>query len=209
MLPNLILPWPPIMLITDAAQANLPLDEIIRQSLNAGCRWILLRDLNADDEALMMQATRLKKLCVQYDAKLSISRNVNVAKQVKADGVHLSATQSIGDARKHCGNILLGKSCHSIQDILNVEKEGTDYVTLSPIFETASKPDYGPALGLAALKEATKQTRLPILALGGIGEEQMQYCIQAGAQGIAVMGSVMRSPSPSQTMSNLLQSGRQ
>ncbi len=200
-----MLPSPPLMLITDAAQAVLPLDEVIAQSLTAGCRWILLRDLNAADEAFTAQATRIKKQCENYDAKLFISRNVNVAKAINADGIHLSASQSIADARKMCGNILLGQSCHSLQNVLNAEQNGADYVTLSPIFETSSKPGYGPALGLETLEQVCKSTSLPVLALGGIDHQQAQPCIQAGAHGIAVMGSMMRSPTPAQTIFKLLQ----
>ena len=201
-----MLPKPSLMLITDAAQALLPLDEIIEQSLTAGCRWILLRDLNADDETLTAQATRIKKQCETYDAQLFISRNAHVAKAVNANGIHLSASQSLSEARQICGGMMIGKSCHSIEDVLDAEKNGADYVTLSPIFETSSKPDYGPALGLETIAEAHTRSSLPILALGGIDHSQAQPCMQAGAHGIAVMGSVMRSPAPAQTMQKLLQS---
>ncbi|MBY0428472.1 MAG: thiamine phosphate synthase, partial [Alphaproteobacteria bacterium] len=163
-----MLPAPPVMLITDAAQAVLPMDEIITQSLDAGCRWILLRDLNADDDdELLAQATRIKKICAPFDAKYFISRNMNVAKKIGADGIHLSSSQSMLEARQVCEGMVLGQSCHSLTDILAAEKNGADYVTLSPIFETVSKPGYGPALGMTTIENARKQTRLPIIALGG------------------------------------------
>jgi len=193
------------MLITDAAQAVLPLDEIITQSLNAGCRWILLRDLNADDDALLAQATRIKKLCAVYDAKCFISRHVTVAKKIGADGIHLSSTQSVMEARQVCDGMLIGQSCHSIAELLAAEKNNADYATLSPIFETSSKPGYGPALGINAIKDACQQTRLPLLALGGIDMQNANSCIQAGAKGIAMMGNIMRSTTPMQAMQRFLQ----
>ena len=201
-----MLPTPPVMLITDAAQALLPLDEIIEQSCRAGCRWILLRDLNADDDILAAQAIRIKILCKAFNTKLYISRNMNVAKAIHADGIHLSASQCIDDARHICSDMMIGRSCHSIADVLEAEQNGADYVTLSPIFETTSKPGYGPALGLAALKQTRAQTNLPILALGGIDYNQALPCVQRGASGVAVMGSIMRSSAPQQAMLKLLQS---
>jgi thiamine-phosphate pyrophosphorylase len=200
-----MLPQPPVMLITDAAQAVLPLDEIIKQSLIAGCRWVLLRDITADDDALYAQALHIKKICDIYHAKLFISRNASVAKRIGADGLHLSSSQDIFEARSVCGKMILGKSCHSIQDIMEAESNGADYVSFSPIFETLSKPGYGPAQGLKKLKEVCNLTKLPIIALGGIDALQAQTCIDTGAHGIAVMGDIMRSTLPSLSMQRLLE----
>lgn len=204
-----MLPRPPVLLITDAAQAALPLDEVIKQSLDAGCRWMLLRDITADDAALTAQAMRMKKYCDAYDAKLLISRNINVAKSVEAHGVHLSATQDVSQARAAWRAVTISKSCHSLSDALDAEKAGADFITLSPIFLTQSKPGYGPALGLDILKNTSQQIKIPVIALGGIDADHAAACFQAGAGGIAVMGSVMRSHAPMQTMRALLQSSHE
>nr|WP_147046440.1 thiamine phosphate synthase [Methylobacterium gnaphalii] len=90
---------------------------------------------------------------------------------------------------------LVGLSAHSLADIRTAVEAGADYVTLSPIFATASKPGYGPSLGLAALREAAG-LGLPVIALGGIGAEQARLCREAGAAGVAVMGGVMRADDP-------------
>lgn len=193
------------MLITDAGQAVLPVNDIITQSLNAGCRWILLRDINADDETLLMQATSIKKICAPFGAKFFVSRNMNVAKTIDADGIHLSASQSIPEARDVCDGMMIGQSCHSLADILDAEKNGADYVTLSPVFETVSKPGYGPALGISAIEQMRSKTKLPILALGGIDEKNAIACLIAGVNGVAVMGSIMRSSQPAQAIQRLLQ----
>ncbi|MBY0428287.1 MAG: thiamine phosphate synthase, partial [Alphaproteobacteria bacterium] len=68
-----------------------------------------------------------------------------------------------------------------------------------------SKPGYGPALGMTTIENARKQTRLPIIALGGIDHHNAQACLKAGAHGIAVMGHIMRSPQPAQEIERLLQ----
>ena len=195
-----MLPRPPVMLITDAAQAVLPLETIIDQTLMAGCRWIMLRDHAADDRSFLTQAQRIQIQCKNYEARFFISRRAAIAKQIGADGIHLSATQNIKDVRALCGSILIGQSCHNSNDVADAQKSGTDYVSLSPIFEAQSKPGYGPALGLERLAQICSSNTLPIIALGGINAKNAAACQRAGAKGIAIMGEMMRSADPLETM---------
>jgi thiamine-phosphate pyrophosphorylase len=105
-------------------------------------------------------------------------------------------------ARRRLGtSALIGYSAHSRADIAAAVADGADYVTLSPIFLTTSKPGYGPALGLDALRP---DWPLPVLALGGIGLENAAACMTAGAAGVAVMGEAMRAARPREFMANLL-----
>ncbi len=82
-------------------------------------------------------------------------------------------------------------SAHSLGDLRAARDAGADYATLSPIFPTSSKPGYGPALGLDALRAATA-LGLPVLALGGVTAAMALSCRDAGAAGAAVMGEAMR-----------------
>ena len=87
---------------------------------------------------------------------------------------------------------------------------GADYVTLSPIYLTDSKPGYGPALGIEALRAAAGHG-IPVLALGGITVATAAACVAAGADGVAVMGEVMRADDPARIVRDLveaLRSGR-
>jgi thiamine-phosphate pyrophosphorylase len=81
---------------------------------------------------------------------------------------------------------------------------GADYVTLSPIFLTASKPGYGPALGVAAIGRAA-DLGIPVIALGGVTADRLRPCIDAGAAGVAVMGEIMRSDEPGRIVNEFLQ----
>ncbi|MET7242254.1 thiamine phosphate synthase, partial [Methylobacterium sp. EM32] len=85
---------------------------------------------------------------------------------------------------------LLGVSAHSLGDVRAAREAGADYVTLSPIFLTASKPGYGPALGLGVLREAAGV--MPVAALGGIDAKTANSCYRAGADAVAVMGYIMK-----------------
>jgi thiamine-phosphate pyrophosphorylase len=105
------------------------------------------------------------------------------------NAVHLSADDGLPTPRP----ILLGRSCHTRPEVARATTEGCDYVTLSPVFRTPSKPGYGPPLGLPGLA-ALIHTAPPAYALGGVLPDDVLGCLAAGAYGVAVMGPVMRDP---------------
>ena len=117
-----------------------------------------------------------------------------------ADGVHLSGF----DRHPKMYKGLVGRSCHGLDEVRQAEIEGADYVTISPVFETESKPGYGPALGLGGLGRIARQAHVPVYALGGIDLGRVAACRDAGAAGIAVQGAVARSPNPEETIAALL-----
>jgi thiamine-phosphate pyrophosphorylase len=112
--------------------------------------------------------------------------------------LHLRAVDQVPTPRP----LLLGRSCHEIADLRRAAAEGCDYVTVSPVAESLSKPGYGPALGpeglRALLERAAYQgiTVPPVLALGGVTPGNARSFLRAGAHGVAVMGGFMRSENP-------------
>ena len=111
--------------------------------------------------------------------------------------VHLSASDRVPAPRP----ALLGRSCHSPAEV--DAAHGCDWVTVSPVRPSASKPGYGPALGLDGLAACTAGP--PVYALGGLGPEDAQDCLAAGAAGLAVMGAVMRAQRPDRVVADLLE----
>ena len=181
-----------LLLVTDRHQAAAPLEEIVGEALAAGVRWIWLRDRDLPAAERHALARRLLTLARVRGARLSVGGDVELAAAVAADGVHLAAGASIAAARARLGaRALIGVSAHGDADIAAAAAGCADYVTLSPIFASQSKPGYGPALGLAALAHAARHP-LPVLALGGVTADRADQCLRAGAAGIAVMGEVMR-----------------
>jgi thiamine-phosphate pyrophosphorylase len=98
----------------------------------------------------------------------------------------------------------IGVSAHSAAEVAALFAAGADYVTISPIFLTDSKPGYGPALGLDGLAAAVATAKGPVVALAGINPGNARACLDAGAAGIAVMGEVMRAADPEATVRALL-----
>jgi thiamine-phosphate pyrophosphorylase len=122
----------------------------------------------------------------------------------------LQAAVQVAQVRKLLADAIIGVSAHSVADVAAAAAAGADYATLSPIFVTESKPGYGPALGIEALRAAAIH-RIPVLALAGITAATAADCLAAGASGVAVMGEVMRADDPGRIVRDLveaLRSGR-
>jgi thiamine-phosphate pyrophosphorylase len=200
-----VIPNPPVLLITDRSQATAPLETVVAGALAAGCRWVLLREKDLERRARLALLRRLVDLGRPWNARVLVSADPAAAKDAGAAGVHLPAGTDPTPARKVLGSgHLIGVSAHNLTEAQAAADAGADYVTLSPIFESASKPGYGPALGLEALGAAAARLALPVLALGGIGPGNAARCLAGGATGVAVMGEIMRAPDSGAAMSDLI-----
>lgn len=190
-----------LLVVTDRHQARRPLEEVVAAALEGGARWIWLRDRDLDAVERGGLARRLVRLTDAAGATLTMGGDAALAAEIGAQGVHLPAASQDAYARHKAEHdregvrALLGVSAHGEADIRAAIAAGADYVTLSPIFETLSKPGYGPDLGLAAIARVAR-LGLPIIALGGITAMRAAPCLEAGAAGIAVMGEVMRADDP-------------
>nr|WP_279357111.1 thiamine phosphate synthase [Methylobacterium indicum] len=180
-----------LLIVTDRHGCPEPLETRVAACLAAGARWIWLRDRDLPAPERAALAENLAAQVARVGGALTIGRDVELAAQVGAAGVQLGDAAAVAPARARLGRgALLGVSAHSLAEVRAAREVGADYVTLSPIFLTASKPGYGPALGLAALGEAA--ALMPVVALGGIDPTTAPSCRAAGAAAVAVMGAVMR-----------------
>jgi thiamine-phosphate pyrophosphorylase len=142
-------------------------------------------------------AERLLRLCRDYDARLVINEDLVAARAIKADGLHLPAGADLGPVRAVLGaGALLGVSAHGPEDLCRAQEAGADYATLSPVFQTASKPGYGPALGLSGFRKIVRNIQIPVLALGGVDADTTAACLDSDAAGVAVMGGIMGAVDP-------------
>lgn len=152
---------------------------------------LMLREKDLTPRALFELALPLRALCSARQALFLVNGSLEVALAVAADGVHLGYDAlPIRQARKLISHqMILGVSAHSSQELEWAVQEGADYATLSPLFVPNSKSDLRSPLGLAAFSRLTAATDLPILALGGVEPARLAACLQAGAVGVAAIGS--------------------
>jgi thiamine-phosphate pyrophosphorylase len=190
--------------ISDRRQAHRPLLEIAAAAFAGGCRWFSLREKDLPAEERRALLAELVQLGRHYRATVMAHDDIGAVIATGAAGVHLPAGDDPAAARKRLPQGLIGVSAHSATEAAAQLQAGADYVTLSPIFLTDSKPGYGPALGLDALAAAAAAAPGPIIALAGITPDNASACLAAGAHGVAVMGEVMRSPNPEETVRRLL-----
>jgi thiamine-phosphate pyrophosphorylase len=179
----------PLLVLTDrvrAEAAGRSLADNVAAAVLAGARVVILREKDLPRDERRALARALLERLDPVDGALIVASDAALAREVGAAGVHLAAA----DPWPAADGLRVGVSCHSAADVEAARRRGAAYATLSPIFPTASKPGYGPALGVAALGGHG----LPVYALGGIGPGNAAACVAAGAAGVAVMGAVMDDP---------------
>jgi thiamine-phosphate pyrophosphorylase len=190
------LPVPPLLVISDRRQAGRSLEELAEAIFAGGCRWLSLRekDLPAAERLALLSA--VMALGRRWEATVTVHEDVDAAVTAGGRGVHLPSAGNPEAARVRLPGGLIGASAHSAEEASGLLGSGADYVTVSPIFITASKPGYGPAIGLEGLAAIAAQVPGPVIALGGINAANAPLCLSAGASGVAVMGEVMRAADP-------------
>lgn len=195
------LPHPPLLVITDRRQARHSLEYVAERVFAAGCRWLSVREKDLHPEARVTLLRRLDALGRRWGAAVGVHDDLAAAKALGVP-LHLPAGASAGAARYALGPAqLIGQSFHWGD---GPAAAALDYVTLSPVFASDSKPGYGPALELDGLEAAINRTAVPVLALGGIDAGRVRGCLTAGAVGVAVMGGVMRADDPAAVVAELI-----
>ena len=184
-----------VYVITDEALSmGRSHEEVAIAALKGSANVIQLRDKEASATDLCAIGARLRPLTRKAGALLIINDRVDVALAVDADGVHLgqddlpaAAARTILGPRK-----ILGVSVENPVQARKASVDGASYVAIGPIYEArGSKSDAGEPVGLKAIQELRRQTRLPIVAIGGIRHAHIQELFEAGAEGAAVISAIV------------------
>jgi thiamine-phosphate pyrophosphorylase len=174
---------PRFIVVADLATVSARLDDVIASAVDHGARAVLLRARDATTAVRVELAAALRRRLDPVGGILIVAGGPGAA-------VHLAA----GEPLPHPRPSTVGRSCHNAEEVDRALTEACDYAFVSPVFETASKPGYGPALGVEGLATLCRPG-LPVYALGGVMPAHVAPCVGAGAHGVAVMGPVLRDPS--------------
>ena len=180
--------------ITDARLSRAGNVRDVEQALAAGVRVVQHRDKEADLAAMIEEARRLRRLC--QEALFLVNDRVEVALAVGADGVHLGQEDlHYREARRLLGEKkIIGITVNTPEQALEAARLGADYLGVSPIFATRTKPDAGEPAGLTLLREIRRRVRLPLIAIGGITLDNAPSVIEAGADGVCAISAVVTRP---------------
>lgn len=186
--------------------------ESARIALEGGCRWIQLRMKNAEASLLEDTAIAIQKMCHDYGATFIVDDNVLLAKKINADGVHLGKNDMpIAEARETLGNsFIIGGTVNSFEDILNTLRNATpDYFGCGPFRFTSTKQNLAPILGSEGYKDITNKLRnnsidIPLVAIGGIGRNDIPMLLQSGVSGIVLSSSILNADNPVKEMHDIV-----
>ena len=163
--------------------------------------WIIVREKDLNVEEYRMLFAKVARIAHKGGKKCLAHGRIalGMMSELGVDGIHLPldvlrewrAASGRRSAPQAGAVQIVGASAHSASELAEAAALGADYATLSPIFATACKPGVAP-LGTAALAAACKASPLPVFALGGIGMDKLNACIEAGAAGCCMMSELMR-----------------
>jgi thiamine-phosphate pyrophosphorylase len=161
--------------------------------INGGVDLIQLRGKKQSVNELVDLSEELHELTSQSFTPLIVNDHAKVASKVPVEGVHLGQDDdSIEVARRKAGRaVVIGKSTHSLEQARAAQREGADYIGFGPIFGTATKETGYSPRGLSMLREVRKAVKVPIVAIGGITEDNVTQVWNAGADSAAIISDVM------------------
>ena len=199
--------WRLCFIADTEALAGMDVLQMISDAVAGGATIIQMRTKKRDTWEFLEVVMKAAELLRSRKVPLIINDRVDIALACDADGVHLGQTDMpLPYARKILGKKkIIGISVNTLDEARAAEKEGADYLGVGPIFQTSSKIDLPPVLGLEGIGTIREKTKVPILAIGGINVANIADVISAGANGVAVISAIAGSDNPRAAASELIE----
>ena len=189
--------------------------EVAGAALAGGARMIQLRDKLSEKGRSLRLARMLLTLCSNHDALFIVNDHADLAAIVGADGLHVGQGDlPVAEARAilNTGQII-GRSNHLVEEVTESEAQGADHVALGAVYQTSTKASISDraTIGPEAVRRARESVHVPLVAIGGINEDNVEPVVRAGADAICVTGAVGLAPDPEaacrRMVSKILQAG--
>lgn len=178
--------------VTDRTWLNgKTLYEQVEKAIKGGITFVQLREKKLDEESFLNEASEIQKLCRKYDIPFVINDNVEIARKINADGVHVGQSDMeavnvravIGDDK------ILGVSVQTVEQAVLAQKQGADYLGVGAVFPTGSKAD-AEDVSYETLKAICEAVNIPVVAIGGISVGNVLKLKGSGISGIAVISAI-------------------
>lgn len=182
-----------LYLVTDRTWLrDKTLSEVVELTINNGVTFVQIREKTLDHESFKNLAIDVKKITDKHKIPFVINDNIKLALEVDADGVHIGQEDMTAyEARKILGqHKILGVSVGNVKEAIEAEKAGADYLGVGAMFPTTSKSD-AISVEIEELKNITESVNIPVVAIGGINQENIQYLKNSGINGVAVISAIL------------------
>jgi len=181
--------------------------DIVRAAVEGGVTCVQLREKECSTREFIEQALVVRDFLKDRGVPLIINDRVDVALAVAADGVHLGQTDMpLTSAQKIVGDsMIIGISAESLADAVEAERNGADYLGVSPIYATPTKIDTAAPLGLEGLRAIREAVKLPLVAIGGLNRDNAAAVIRSGGDGVAVVSAIVAAGNPADAARRLKQ----
>ncbi len=169
--------------------------ESVKQALEGGATSIQLRMKEASTRQMIEAGLEIRRLTREYGALYFVDDRLDVALATKADGVQLGPDDMpVKMAREIAPNLLIGASVYSLEEAVEAEKAGADFLGAGAVYPSPTKPGV-PVIGLDGLRLIVRTVKIPVVAIGGVNESNALEVLETGVAGIAVVSCVMGAPS--------------
>lgn len=173
----------------------------VEEALKGGSKAVQLREKDLGTRDLLGMAYKMRKLTKTYEAKLFINDRVDIALAVEADGVQLGKESIPAHAvrKSFQDKLIIGVSTHSLDEAIEAESGGADFITLGPVYHTPSKMKYGEPIGIEILRKVVAKISIPVFAIGGIKLDKVREVKEAGVDGVALISAILIAESIKET----------
>jgi thiamine-phosphate pyrophosphorylase len=198
---------PRLYVILDAGLIRGPVQVVARQLMDAGVRLLQYRGKNVGAREMLETSRLLAAMARESGATFFVNDRPDVAWLAGADGVHVGQDDlGVEQARALVGGgRWVGVSTHNLQQFERARATSADYIAIGPIFETSSKANPDPVVGIETIRRVRPLTKKPIVAIGGIRLECAGEVIEAGADSVAVISDIVGAGDPAQKAAQFLE----
>lgn len=191
-----MLNWDLYLITEESLSGGRKTLEVVTEAARAGVDVIQLREKKLSLREKFQLGKRIKKICQKYKIDFIINDRVDLALALNADGVHLGQSDlPLRSARKILGpDKIIGLTAWQDEEIAQAKRDGADYLGVGAIFKTASKKlnSKKNGIGIRKLEEIRSQTDLPIIAIGGLNQNNSAQVIEKGADTISVITAITK-----------------
>ena len=182
-----------LYLVTDRRWIDKPLEEVVEEAIKSGVTMVQLREKDLGHEDFVDLGRKIKKVTDSYNIPFVINDNVEVAKEIDADGVHIGqGDMDAREARKILGKEkIIGVSASNLYEAERAEKATADYLGVGALFTTDSKDDTE-SVTYEELKEIVEKTGIPVVGIGGIDKDNISELRGSNISGVAVISAILK-----------------